>query len=1065
MKQCFQPGFPPSHGPMSLPSFNPGNSMPFQPMPPAPSQRQLWVPPASAYHHSAASSSLVQVEQRNAPTYSLGMTAPRREEILQKEDWRSKPPSEEALSDDGGDVAVTDTASNHSSQGVRSIKVSLPSEDGSAREAVSRSSSRSASPEVDGKPQEISQEPSGDKAETGEPGTSQDSGKEGIANSEPREDTVASEPEVVTDDRERSATSSRTITPEAVEPVETHKKKKAPKAGQDPHRKLAEKASSKKAAEQDAPRIPQKAKVSGYRKTTADLTAPVESFEDSTTQGSYRKTTHQLSSAVEQIGYAVGTVIRHKPSRSPLPTRWAPDESTPKADPPIKEAVDISGIRARFGEIGTEITLDELLSRSHQLLEAQASDATEPPAKTKQAPQTYQPKKNSLKTKKGKARGVDSHPATRSNTPFETQPRGPSPASNHPPAAAAETASSPSGPSPTMQNSSNNTNDSNRSEECTGTTKKKSKSKGKRKPTQTASEFSNGLAKSSGSQDNKEQDTRQGSPSKKPKTSQLGPVEEKDQVEGLKVVADSQNKPDEQHNASNNGKYRANNGGSLRMHKSRAPAKGDAISLCTIFEPPTKEAKDVSPDANLFPQQKFSIDQARKAGPPPKMSLDANTQQIGATKNTRNGTKDLHTFPQTKPISKQPSVDWAAVVRGSLHSGKNDDPFSPGKRERIPQEWIQKSTQKSKPQADDVKTPRDDTSPTPSPDKKSQRPMKSKSKLNATARSFTSSRTSSPAAKLRLDPTAKEFTSSRPSSPALSVVSAAGCTGGSTVNLKENEPPQPTTRSVLPKQPRLNDSTGKDPTQGHAKKPSLPGQSTGIDKRFVTPAEQVLDPTKISQPGPPAKEKKNGGGSGPRHGSLPDHAAGNPNLISIASPRPIPANSTTAEQSTQATKIEAATNTAANGAPSKADNDFPSLDQAAAVGPAQKKSTASIVKAAAPDAATNAPISVPMSGKATTTAAQKGGANQNQTQGQRSVAAPAPAVTETQQPTSEQKQPDGQKPNERNMWQTVGSAKKTKGGGTAQGHAGRGGRSGRWGHQGHGDRGGRGGSAEERKGY
>lgn len=1049
IQQGFQPALPPPHAPMAQHSFNPGNGISFQPMPSVQSQRQLWVPPASPNRPSTVPSSSIQIEQRNVLTDCPGVTVQRREDILQKEDWRSKPPSEEALTTDGGHVAVTDTASNHSSQGAKSIRVSLPSEGGSAREGVSRPSSRSASPEADGEPQEMLLEQSGDKAKTGAPEKSQGSPTENISKSEPRD--------ITEDDHEKSAASSRTITPEGVKPVETHKKK-VTKAGQDTPRKLDEKVSPKKVVEKNAPKIAPEVKVSGYRKITTDLAAPVESLEASTSKSSYRKTTNQLSSAVEQIGYATGTIIRHKPSRSPLPKEWVPDESTSTTAPHAEEPIDSSGIRSRFDEIGAAFAIEELISQSNQARELKPSDATESPTETKQAPRTHQPKKKNSMRKKGKAQADGSHPESRPNTPIDRQPpRGSSPALNRPLSAAAGTASSPNGPLPATENS-NGTNYSNRPGEGAGTIKrKKNKSKAKSKPTpQTGSEFLDGQAKGSGSQDNKDLDTRQGSPSKMPRVPQPGPVEETGQPEAPRLVVDSQNKTEKQHDESRCGKYRANNGGSLRMDKNRALAKGDATSLSTIFEPPTKDTKDVSPDANLFPQQKFSIDQARKAGPPPKMSLDVDTQEVGTTKSAGSNNKGLHTFPEIKSISKQPSGDWAAVVKGSFRSGRADDPFSSSKREEIPKEWTMKSTQKAKPQAEDEKIRRDQTSPTPSPEKKSQRSTKSKSKLNATAQSFTLPGTSSLAPKLRLDPKAKEFTTSHPSSPAMSVVSTAGRHGGSTANLKENEPPQPAARSALPKQPVLNDGTSKKSRLGHAKKPSLPGQSNGIEKRFVTPAEQVLNPSKVSQPGPPAKDKKNGGG-GPRQGPLPDRTGSNSHVSSITNPRTISAS----EQSKQMIKTEVVAKTATDSAPSKADDDYPSLGQTAAVERAQKKSSASIVKVVTPLATTTEPTSVAVSDKAATTAAPKGSENQNQIQGQRSVTAPALAVTKTQQLKNEEKHPNDQQPSEKNMWQTVGSAKKNTGGGAAKAPGGRGGRGARWGH---GGRGGRAGSTEERKG-
>lgn len=805
------------------PNFIPVKDMPFPTMPLPPQQRQLWVPPPTLPRASATSAS-IPVTQRSA-SCDVGANQCR-EMTPKKEDWRSKPPSEEALSKAGDDIAVADTASNHSSQGAKSIKVSLPSEDGSAREAMSRSSSRSASPDTDSKPQE--------------------STLQQLSEKDVETKVVTSEPDVTKDDHENSPTSSDTVTPETVKPVQTHKKK-ASKVSQ-------EKSAPQKAAEINASgNISEK--TSGYRKTATELTAPVESLEESSTtgKGSYRKTAGQLSSAVEQFNYPMDTVIRRKQPRMALPTEWATGQSASKSPPSVtKEPEATSEIRSRLGEINTNLALDEFLSQTeHNILEKALEGNEALVVDTQQAPQTQQPKSGSEKYKKRKLQGGLSQPVgSRSNTPTNAQSRGPSPASNRPPSSA--TISGPSrGPSPALQN-----NPDNQHATASGTIRKK-KSKAKRKQ-----------AKLAASQDKQQENT-----SENPKSSQTKPVE-KHKPETTEPADETQRKLDKQLDKSNsNTKYRASNGGSLKMYKSRSPkneqkngsqdkegrspTKGGTANanLSTIFEPPTKEKnRSSSPDANLFPQQKFSIDQARKAGPAPKMSLDTTTQQMSVPQATEERPKAPTDLRQTTSTTKQLSGAWADVVRGNLKS--KDDPFSARKGEETPKEWMKKSPQKTKPQKDNVNAPKDQVSPTPSPEKRSHRPTKSKNKLNAAAQSFTSSRTSSPAPKLRLDPTAKEFTSSRPPSPAMSIVSAAN-------------------------------------TLGHRKTPSLPGQSSGIDKRLVTPMEQVFDASQLPQPGPPTKDRKNG--------PLPDRTSGNPNLIPVKNPRPIPANTAVA-RSQQAKK-------------------------------------------------------------------------------------------------------------------------------------------------------------------
>lgn len=812
------------------PSLNPGKDAPFSPMPLPPQQRQLWVPPPTLPRASAAPASM-PLDQRSM-SYHMGANQ-RREMALKKEDWRSKPPSEEALSEDGeDDIAVTDTASDHSCQGAKSVKVSLPSEDGSAREAISRSSSRSATPDADSKPQEsVLQQPSEKDAEA---------------------KVVTSEPNVTKGGHEDSATNSGTTTPDNVKPVETHKKKALEVSREAQKDQVAiEKLAPQKTGENSTPDdLPEK--TSGYRKMATDLTAPVESLVEGsyTGQGSYRKTTGQLSYAVEQFSYPMDTIIRHKQPRAALPAEWATGESASKNPSSVmQEPTDSSEIRNRFGDIGSNHALDEDISETDPsiTLEEALEGNMSLVIKTQQAFQTQQPKSGTGRYKKRKLQGGSSQTVVppQSNTPTDTGSRGPSPALNRPPSSA--TISGPSrGPSPDMHNDQDN-----RPAEASGTIRKNKKSKGKRKQT-----------KHTAPKD-KQEDTS----SENPRSSQPKPLEEKHRPEAIKTTDETQHTHDKQPEEFNNKtEYRADNGGSVSMYKNRSPKTGQKdgskhkenrspikygtanTTHSAIFEPPIKEKTHSSPEANLFPQQKFSIDQARKATPVPKMSLDTVTRQMSAPKATEEHPKVPTSLPQTTSTTKKPSGAWADIVRGTLKS--KDDPFSATKDEDAPKEWMKKSPEKTRTQAGNTKAQADQVSPTPSPEKRSHRPTKSKNKLNAAAQSFTSSRTSSPAPNPRLDPMAKEFTSSHPPSPAMSTVSAAN-------------------------------------TLGHRKKPSLPGQSSGIDKRLVTPLEQVLDGSQLLQPGPPAKERKNG--------PLPDRTGGNPNEIPVKNPRPIPANTAAAK--------------------------------------------------------------------------------------------------------------------------------------------------------------------------
>lgn len=1045
----------PSHNNMA------GNGITLQPLP-QPPLRQLWDPSAAPSRQSTAPASFAKVEQGTVSTNDSQVMAQRREQILKAEDWRSKPPSEEVVPADGENVAIaTETASNHSFQGGKSIKVSLPSEEGSAREAVSQASSRSASPEIDNKPQESSEE-------------------------QPSGNAVAFEPEVAKDERENSTASSRTMAPDIVKPIETHRKKSSKGVQQTQPKKMTHPPKKPKSVSE---------KASGYRKTATDLTSAVEDL--GIESSGYSKTGTEVPPLVESLGN-LGTVIRHKP-RSHLPTDWATGEAKSESAPKEEPTTSSSDIRARFGEIKLELAHETTIASSDQALEALADTLISIQYdKLKQQAQDIDQSQQPTKKRKSKNKQAQGSPlpASQSGTSTDMQSRGPSLAFNTRPASSAATtnASTSRGPSPAMQNSDNRLADG------TSTSKRNKNKKLKGKPTQPASELSESLAK-----DNNDQDVRPGSSLKKAKTSNIDQSEKKTELEALKATGNAQAKIDEQPNDSNHGQYRVHNGGSLRMNKNRSqknrlqdrkenrsPGKGDITpSLSTIFEPPATEAKDLSPEANPFYQQRMAIDQARNAVPPPKMSLNATNVQTGTIKSAEY-TRDLINNLFIQPSAKA-SGTWASVAKGGPQAGKNDDPFSSGQNEEIPKEWSKKSSQESSHKANDERTSASQTS---------HGPTKSKSGLNANAQSFTSSRTTSPA--IKLNPAAVEFTSST-SSPALSVVSAAGrAVGSNTGNMKENEPPRPATSSVLPSSP---DITAKYiPTQSHAKKPSLPGNSKVTNQRFVTPAEQVLDLSKVSQPVPPAKEKKVGGGP------LPARSGGHPNFMPIKNPRPIPGNNlpapveeqpkaatkieavpepARAEHAKQAAKVEAGSELAATPTVKVTADSFPTLDQATATGTTRKRRAASILKDGLPAAvAAPAPAPASTSGKvAVTTKAQKDGASQGQGQrsvttttpavvhqgqvhghgrgqGQRSVTASTPAVAKAKQPKNEQKQAQAEEQQLQDNWQTVGPNKKNThtGGGAARGHGGRGGRGGRGDHHGRGGRGARVGNAEERKG-
>ncbi|KUI74559.1 hypothetical protein VM1G_10131 [Cytospora mali] len=820
-------------------------AVPYQPQPLQTSQRTLWVPPPANDSRRKSSTTESTKEEKASP--SKACSEEPAEELLRKEDWRSKPPSEEAIEDSSDEVAVADTASNDSSQGARSIKVCLPSECGSAR-------SRSVSPEVEDGPMEWQAE--------------QASLKVGAAPEEEPEDEDA---------------------PTFVEATAT-------------------KANDEKSS-------------SGYNKTTSELAVPVEEFQhiisheqaqptnedDQKTAYRYSKVTSELTGSTETID--INTVIRHKPQQKPrtLPTEWQDEPGG-----------GCSELQSRFAELQNELQGD-LQDNPAPDLPAEKTEGTSTATATEVAPeepQVQQPRKKSGQHKKKQAQTATNAPASgpSSNTPTDAQSRGPSRASTgrpesrastkHPQSAASTTAESSSRPSSAMQVH----------QDDQPKRKKNSKSQKKRKQTLTveSSAISEGQAKTGGSQNRGQgQDlgraiSGQESPKKKPKTVHPGPDPDPKPVEkqsapepATKTMADgSQKVIDKQQDTSIDSSYRVNAGGSLRMKKNRSPTKsqqkGDekeednnktptkhgSKPLQTIFEPPSEEDRThVSPDANLFPHQKFAIDQA-KSSAPPKITLGikkGTTKPSGntikfATNTARIGSlpPGFNPYPQLPPNTK-PSA-WSTVVKRSI----SDDPFSSGNvggdRSKT---WMKDQTVRSpqKPRGADEPA---NTSPTPSPEKKSgHRGGKNKSHLNAAAKAFTPMSSPTKAVvSLRTTATAQINT-----------------TAATTGNIGA------TSTFVLRAAPGLGDGR---PIANHAKRPSLPGQKGDvIDTRFVTPAEQILDPAKTEQPGPPTKEKKRVNGPAqqqqkPTAAQVAAAAAGNAPAVSSSEDFPTLAAAATA---------------------------------------------------------------------------------------------------------------------------------------------------------------------------
>ncbi|ROW10477.1 hypothetical protein VMCG_01864 [Cytospora schulzeri] len=788
------------------------HAVPYQPQPPQASQRALWVPPASDNRRKSGTTASSKGEKAVSPK-----TCPE-EPLKKEEDWRSKPPSEEAIEDSIEDVAVTDTASNVSSQGARSVTVCLPNENGSVR-------SRGASPEVEDRPTQRQIKEESPKVKT----TPQE---------EPKKDESPTTVKTETTEDDKSCSGIKEATSD-VTVAETVKR---------------------------------------LQPVVASEQVKVTKKDNQETASNYSKVASELTGATETIDF--NTVVRHKPQkpRNPLPIEWSNEPDG-----------DRSELQSRFTDLQDEFQADiqEESVPAPQIQETEVatnvSQAPEEPAPHEEL-QAKQPKKSGGKNKntKKQAQTATDTPTSgpSSNTPTDVQSRVPSRASTsrpgsrasikRPQSAASTAADLSSRPSSAMQ--VHREDQAAVAEDGATQPKKKKLNKTQRKRKQAlaaeSSAASEGLAKTGGSQD---QDQNQGraisgqeSPNKKPKTvhpkPEPEPAEKPAVPEPVAEAAadDSQKKEvDEQQAASKEkGKdagYRANAGGSLRMKKNRSPTKpqqkGDhkenettptkqeAKSLQTILEPPNEEdRKYVSPDANLFPNQKFAIDQA-KASAPPKMDLGKkenikprgkNTVKL-TTNNARIGSlpPGFNPYPQLPPNTK-PSA-WSAVVKRGL----NNDPFTSGREdEDQSKNWMNNKAVKSPQKPHDGGEPAD-TSPTPSPEKKkksSQRSAKGKSQLNAAAKAFTPQ-----------------------SSPSMSVATlrtAAAATA------------QTNTASAAP---GLED--GKPIPHHHAKKPSLPGRKgSGTDTRLVTPAEQTLDSAILEQPGPPTKEKKRASGPAPDRG-------------------------------------------------------------------------------------------------------------------------------------------------------------------------------------------------------
>ncbi|KAK7716682.1 hypothetical protein SLS63_011107 [Diaporthe eres] len=735
--------------------FHPNMVRVYQP----PTQRGLWEADSADQNRKPSKTESrpkngLEYQPKTYPKRPDGVTA-------SKEDWRSKPPAEEVIEDISSDeAAAADSLSNVSSQGARGIKVCLPNETGSSR-------SRSVSPHAEDVPSEkqvrkdspesrecVSQE--GGRAERG---AVQDSEAEAVAKDD---DTVSS----------------------------------------------------------------------GYRKATAHLAVPVEEFQPTVVAEqaqpvekhikkgptSYSKVSSELTEATEN--FDINTVIRHKSPRSPLPKEWM---DTPEQEP--------SNLQDRFGALSGALQL-EALGQQVEALVAEGTNVEVAPEspKAEEAPtQKYKARKHwnkSGKAKKTKSKASNniSTSTSSSATSVEAHSRGASQASNNRPVSRTSNNPPESAAGMTTQSPT-------RSQPATK--KKNNKSQRKRKQPSTA-ETSGTLAgntKDAGSEDQVRSVAVKESPTKKPKSQHSGPeIETQRQAapEPSESVNGTQSKGVvENHDDCTESSSQIDADVSVRVEKDRSPQKPAQMSGCSdkqdspqkqaptdlevVFEIPAGNGQNnCSPEANLFPNQKFTIDKVKRdsavATPPAMNEPDVRHRQPSAMHLT---TKDARIALPLLPPNSKPT-GWSSISSRGPRS-KSDDPFTTVKGEPQPEGWLRDKAVKT-PQKPSSEPTSHQTSPTPSPKKKTDR-QGGTSRLNAAAKSFEPS-------SIPPSPTASH----------VSVLSAATATF-------------------------------------HAKKPSLPGQKGPVEQRLVTPAEQVTDPSTVTQPGPPAKEKK-------RAGPAPDRGGG-----------------------------------------------------------------------------------------------------------------------------------------------------------------------------------------------
>lgn len=800
---------------MVPPQFPVGHGMPMVPIPPTGAQRALWEPtdnPKRGSMEPTFPQSKPDKRQPRSKPSSPQKVDSRTEELRTKEDWRSKPPSEEAIEHDvEEDTAPADVASNHSSQGSRSIVVCLPS----PQKACERTGEVDSTAETtQGEMVTLNKVQGGVRAS---------------------EDTASQTTDIAEAANETTVTTTPTAAASAPAPASAPEEiaEQSPVSEKEGTTKevkpLAPKASEVQTLSRASGRQYQKKK----NKRATILPSMAESSDDPAAGPSdhgYRKTTNDLSSAVEAVWLPLetGTVVRHKQPRATLLSSWTAETCKAEAETTTdtnRAAFDMAP-DDRLREL-TALMQEEQKMGAMKMLDAALDHIREGKGKentrTIILEESKQPPKKKTRPQKQEAKTQGGLSPGRATLADDQPRRGPSPSST---SSQHTTRTGPSsrGPSPAMMQNPDEPTSSRSS-----TTKPKNKKNQRyknRKATHNSSEHSEGQAKSD--------EVLQAKPDQAARPETTMPkesgIEKRPVPEAIATTCETRSANEASRGAGasqsvpmTTGKeaYRAHNGGSLRMKKNRSPEKGShpqhaplhernsmlsgASTMPTIFEPSSNQLHH---DPSLFQDQKSVIDELRRLGVTPNIQPNA-----------------------YMPSSGVPHA-WTGAAK------KTEDPFTTGQAHTTSKPWIKDHAIRTPREASKKQHNHNDRSPTPSPNKKTQHP-ETKTELSATAPTFVSSRPTSPVPpSKKLDPSVRPFASSLPPSPAQSIVQG-------------RDPP----------------AAAEHAAKNQANKKTLfPGSSTGVDKRFVTPADQIVDPLTLKQPGAPAREKKTGfsssGGAG-----------------------------------------------------------------------------------------------------------------------------------------------------------------------------------------------------------